>query len=233
MPDAADPTPRAYAVVERWHARQWAVRAVLPLAALATNGAGPLDVRWLPRFDAPGLPPAVTTGLQATGLLLVACSAVLRVASKGVLVRKSTLTTGGVYGIVRHPFYLANLAGAFGTFLVAGQLGAVLGVFWMLLAAPIYAATIAGEESALQRLFPEKFERYARGVRALVPGRRPPDTPASAVTWANLRSEREPPRLTRLLAGAVLVFGLTLAGPASVAVLAAAALAFGASYGLR
>ena len=49
MPDATDPIDRRYARVEGIHARQLLQRAVLPLAALATNGAGPLDVDWLPR----------------------------------------------------------------------------------------------------------------------------------------------------------------------------------------
>jgi protein-S-isoprenylcysteine O-methyltransferase Ste14 len=221
----------AYGVVERLHLRQWALRSVAPLAALATNGAGLVDVAWLPPSRL--LPPAAEAAIRGTGPLLVVVSAALRVAAKGVLVRKTTLTTGGVYGVVRHPFYLANLAGALGTFLVAGSLGAAVGAAWIVVAAPIYAATIAGEERALARLYPAEFAAYSAHVRALVPGRPPSPRPAARVTWANLSAEGEPPRLLRFLAGAVLVFGLTLTGPAATAALAVAAAAFAVSHALR
>jgi protein-S-isoprenylcysteine O-methyltransferase Ste14 len=231
MDNPPPPPGGAYGVVERLHLRQWALRAVVPLAALATNGAGLLDVAWLPR--SPSVPPAAEHALRGTGLALVVVSATLRVAAKGVLVRKTTLTTGGVYGAVRHPFYLANLLGALGTFLVAGPLGAAVGAAWIVVAAPIYAATIAGEEKALARLYPAEFSEYAAHVRALLPGRPPPRRPATRVTWANLRAEREPPRLLRFLAGAVFVSGLTTAGPAAAVAIAAAAAAFGISHVLR
>ena len=229
------PSPPAgpYAVVERLHLRQWAMRCVAPVAAAATNGAGLLDVSWLPRHDAPGWPDETETALRVAGGLLVVASAVLRVLAKGVLVRKRTLTTGGVYGVVRHPFYLANLLGAPGTFLLAGSLGAVIGLAWLALSAPLYASTIAGEEAGLRRLYPDDFERYASRVRALLPGRPPQGSPPAAVTWENLRAEREPPRGLRFLALALAVFGLTLSGGAAIAVTALAGLAFGASFGLR
>jgi len=229
-----DTTPTGtYALVERLHLRQWAMRAVAPLAALATNGAGLLDVSWLPRSDALAVEPRADLALRVAGGVLVATSAALRVAAKGVLVRKTTLTTGGVYGVVRHPFYLANLVGALGTFLVAGPLGAAVGAAWVVVAAPLYAATIAGEEKALRRLFPDAFAAYSARVRALVPGRPPAPRPDARVTWANLSAEREPPRLLRFLALAVLVFGLTLTGPAATVTLAVAAAAFAVSHALR
>lgn len=228
------PTPTgAYAIAERAHLRQWAQRAVLPLAVLATNGAGLLDVPGLPRHDAPGLPAALGDGLRIAGGVLVLASAALRVAAKGVLVRKTTLTTGGVYGAVRHPFYLANLVGAVGTLLLAGQCGAVVAAGWLAAAVPVYAATIAGEERALAALHPAQFAEYAARVPALCPRWTRRGAAPAAVTWANLVKEREPPRLLRFLAGAGIVLALTLPGPAATPVLAAAGLAFGASYGLR
>lgn len=233
MDDPALSPSGAYAVVERGHLRQWALRAVVPLAVLATNGAGLLDVAALPRHDLPGLSEGLETGLRVAGGSLVLAAAALRVAAKGVLVRKTTLTTGGVYRAVRHPFYLANIAGALGTFLIAGQLGAVVAAVWLAAASPLYAATIAGEDRALAALYPLEFAEYSREVRAIVPTLPPRSGPAARVTWANLVLEREPPRLLRFVAGAGIVFGLTLAGPAATAVLAASGLAFGISYGLR
>jgi protein-S-isoprenylcysteine O-methyltransferase Ste14 len=224
---------RAYDLVEGLHLRQWAMRAVLPLAALATNGAGRLDVAWLPRRADLGLPPTVETGLALFGGALVVAAAALRVLAKGVLVRKETLTRGGVYARVRHPFYLANLVGALGTFLLAGSLGAMVGTAWIAAAAPLYLVTIRAEDSALARLFPAESAAYAARVRALLPGRRAPDAPAARPTWSNLVAEREPPRLLRFLAGALLVLGLTLPGAPGDVVLVAGALIFAASYLLR
>jgi protein-S-isoprenylcysteine O-methyltransferase Ste14 len=209
------------------------MRVVLPLAALATNGAGLIDAPWLPRHDAPGLSPEAETWIRVGGGALVLAAAALRVAAKGVLVRKTTLTTGGVYGVVRHPFYLANLVGAVGTLLLAGALGAAVAAAWLVGASPVYAVTIRGEERALARLFPGEFASYAARVRALAPGMPPRVGERTSVTWANLVLEREPPRFLRFVGGAVLVCGLTSAAPASSAVLAAAALLFAASYLLR
>lgn len=232
--DEPSPAPAgAYAVVEHGHLRQWALRAVLPLAVVSTNGAGLLDVAGLPRHDWPGLSAGFETSLRVAGAALVVLAAALRVAAKGVLVRKTTLTTGGVYSVVRHPFYLANLVGAVGTLLVAGQAGAVVAVAWTVVAVPLYAATIAGEERALAALYPAEFADYALRVRALVPRLPAPGGATVRVTWANLVTEREPPRLLRFVAGAGIVLGFTLGAPASGAVLAVSALAFGVSYGLR
>ncbi len=223
---------RAYDAVERLHLRQWLLRAVVPLAAACTNGAGLLDVAWLPRGDVLGGPPGLAAWLRAAGLAAVLAAAGLRVLAKGVLVRRTELTTGGVYARVRHPFYLANLAGAVGTFLLAGPLGAAVAAGWLCLAVPVYAATIRGEEEALARVHPREWASYSLAVRALLPGARAADAPRLPVRWANLQAEREPPRLLRFLTGAAAVLALTLPPASGRALLAAAALAFGVSHGL-
>lgn len=229
----ATPLTGGYAIVEGLHLRQWALRAVLPLAVLATNGAGLLEVHWFPNSNALGTSPPVTFGIRAAGVLLVAGAVALRVAAKGVLVRKTTLTQGGVYGLVRHPFYLANLLGAVGTFLLAGPLGAVIAAMWLVVALPIYAVTIAGEEAGLARLYPDEFSRYAAAVPALLPSRLRRAGPSARVTWENLRAEREPPRLMRFAAGAGAVAALTFDGPAAVVALCAAGALFLCSYFVR
>lgn len=230
----ADAAPSTwYLVVERLHLRQWMLRAALPLAILATNGAGWLRVGFLPRHDAPGFSPGLALALRAAGAALVLGSAALRVAAKGVLVRKTTLTRAGVYGRVRHPFYLANLAGAAGTFLCAGPLGAVAGAGWLAAALPVFLVTVAGEEAGLRRLHGEEFERYAADVPALLPRARRTRGAPGGPTWEGLWTEREPPRLLRFVGGALLVAGSAATGAAAAALLAAGAASFAASYVVR
>lgn len=222
----------AYRFVEGAHLRQWLARLAAPLAVLCTNGAGLLDVTWLPRHDAPvhvlGLPTWTADAVRAGAGALVLASVVLRILSKGVLVRRTTLTTGGVYAHVRHPFYVAVVLGSAGVLALAGPLGAALAGVWLLAAAPVYAVTVSGEEEGLATLFPDAWRSYAQRVPALVP--RPTPGVAGAertrVTWANLVAEHEPPRLLRYLGGVAAVGGCAAGGTAGAALLAAAATAF-------
>ncbi len=230
---------RAYRVVEGLHLRQWLARSVVPLALLAGNTSGLLHVSWLPGHAAPlaavGLPPESTIAVRCVGVALVLTAAAVRVASKGVLVRRTTLTTGGIYARVRHPFYLGVVLGGLGTLLLAGALGAVVAVFWLLLAWPIYSVTIAGEEAGLAALYPVGFATYAARVPALIPrpGRRASaDAPPTPVTFANLVSEHEPPRLLRFLGGALAVAGVALGGTAGWWLIGVGAVLFAASRAL-
>jgi protein-S-isoprenylcysteine O-methyltransferase Ste14 len=227
------PPARSYELVEGLHLRQWALRAVLPLAALATNGVGLLDTKGLLTSRGLGIEPTAAIAIRVAGAALVLGAVALRVAAKGVLVRRTTLTVGGVYGLVRHPFYLANLLGAAGTFLLAGPLGAAIALVWLVAALPLYAVTITGEERALARLYPEDFSRYAATVPALLPRRLRSVGPPAHVTWENLRAEREPPRLIRFVAGAAAVAALTFDGPAAIVALCAAGALFLCSYCVR
>ncbi len=234
-PDSGRRAP-SYRFVEGLHLRQWLARATAPLAIACTNGAGLLDWDVLPRHDAPigwfALPAETETGVRIAGAVLILIAAWLRVESKGVLVRRVTLTTGGAYAHVRHPFYLAVLLGSVGLLLFAGALGACAAAVWTALAAPVYAATVAGEEDGLGTLFPDAWDAYARDVPRLVPipGRRAAatDTPLR-VTWTNLVSEHEPPRLLRFFGAVSAVGGCMTGDSAGLALLGLAALLFAAS----
>jgi len=227
----------SYRFVEGLHLRQWLARATAPLAILCTNGAGLLDREALPRHDAPiewfSLRAETELGVRIAGALLMLLAAWLRVESKGVLVRRVTLTTGGVYARVRHPFYLAVLIGSVGLLLFAGALGAVVATAWLALAAPVYAATVAGEEDGLGTLFPDAWEAYARDVPRLLPlpGRRAARSDAAPrVTWSNLVREHEPPRLLRFFGAAAAVGGFVVPdGSTGLVLLGVAAGLFAAS----
>jgi protein-S-isoprenylcysteine O-methyltransferase Ste14 len=206
-----------YDRVEGLHLRQWALRLVPPLAILATNGAGFVALPALPAWDAPlracGAPPALGTVVTLAGGASVAAAAVLRVLAKGVLVRKATVTRTGAYAAVRHPFYLANLLGAVGTFALAGPLGALVAVAWLAAALPIYLVTIDGEEQGLRRLHGPAWDEYAARVPRLVPRGLPSRGVFAGMTWRNLVDEGEPPRCLRFLAGAVVVLACRLGDP--------------------
>lgn len=234
--ESGERTP-AYRLVEGLHLRQWLLRGAVPVAVLCTNGAGPVSVGFLPSHSLPfailGVPEAAGAWTSASGWCLVALSAWLRVLAKGVLVRKTTLTTGGAYRLVRHPFYLANLVGLVGTFLLAGGLGAVIGLAWLALGVPVYRVTVRGEEEGLGTLYPGAWRAYCVRVPALfpVPGKLgPAPDPPVRVTWRNLVAEREPPRLLRFLAGALLVAGAARSDTAGTVLLVASGVLFVASH---
>jgi len=233
--DSGRRTP-SYRFVEGLHLRQWLARATAPLAIACTNGAGLLDWDVLPRHDAPlawtGLPAEAETVVRVAGALLIVLAAWVRVESKGVLVRRVTLTTGGAYAWVRHPFYLAVLLGAVGLFLLSGALGVIVAAVWLSLAAPVYAATVAGEEDGLGTLFPDDWESYSRRVPRLLPlrGRRTPvEGTQVRVTWRNLVAEHEPPRLLRYFGATAAVGGCVVGGSAGLGLLGLAAALFVAS----
>jgi protein-S-isoprenylcysteine O-methyltransferase Ste14 len=226
----------SYRFVEGMHLRQWLARATAPLAIACTNGAGLLDWDVLPRHDAPlawaALPAETETVVRIVGASLIVLAAWLRIESKGVLVRRVTLTTGGAYAWVRHPFYLAVLVGSVGLFLLSGALGAVVAAVWLALAAPVYAATVAGEEDGLGTLFPGDWSSYSGRVPRLLPfrGRCAPTTGAELrVTWRNLVREHEPPRLLRYFGATAAVGGSVAGGPAGLTLLGVAAVLFVAS----
>ncbi len=214
-----------YDTVEGLHLRQWTARVVLPLALLASNGAGLLNVAALPRHDFPattlGWRAAAVSQLWIVGLVLVFAAALLRIAGKGVLERKTAVTTGGAYRWCRHPFYLAVVMGGVGTFLLAGGLGVLVACIWAVVACPVYALTVAGEEAGLQRLHGDKWRAYASRVPAFIPYRGAagpqPEMPVH-ITWRNLLDEREPPRLMRFLGSAALVGGTAWGGAPGIAV---------------
>jgi protein-S-isoprenylcysteine O-methyltransferase Ste14 len=79
------------------------------------------------------------------------------------------LRTDGVYGVVRHPMYLAVLVGSFGEVLRSGQLVPVLGL--VALSAVLHVKAGYEEHLLLDRFGPA-YAAYAARVPRLVPGLR-------------------------------------------------------------
>ncbi|MGH3172044.1 MAG: methyltransferase family protein [Trebonia sp.] len=107
--------------------------------------------------------------LPATGWTIGARVALGSMWASGVVARQDhQLRTGGPYRVTRHPIYTGVLGMLAGTMLALG-LGR-----WMALAivvALILLAKARAEERLLTAEFPAEYEKYARKVPMIVPGR--------------------------------------------------------------
>jgi protein-S-isoprenylcysteine O-methyltransferase Ste14 len=96
------------------------------------------------------------------------------VTTRAAIVTAPTLITGGPYGAVRNPLYLANAIIALG-FLIAFTGGvslleaATMSVLVALLVCGVYAIIIPLEESYLAGVFGDKYRRYVKAVPSIVP----------------------------------------------------------------
>ena len=152
-----------------------------------------------------------STILAGTPLLLVGTA--LHFWAKGCLRQNQTVTQGGPYRFVRHPFYLANAMIDAALAVMSGWwvLWAVLPFWWL----AVYLPVIRREEQYLTAAFGSIYEEYQRGVSCLVPwcrrgtrdrGCGSPGHPrpwvAEGFSWSNpnIVSEGEPARALRLLA---------------------------------
>jgi hypothetical protein len=134
----------------------------------------------------------------AVPLTLIALGALLHLAAKAYLVRRTRITAEGPYRWVRHPFYLANLLLEPGLLLFAGAWWAVPP--YLVLAGWAYRSTIAEEESDLALVHGEAWVAYSARVPALLPWRgRAWKEAGPGPSLRNLLYEREIPRILRLI----------------------------------
>ena len=80
---------------------------------------------------------------------------------------RQELVVLGPYRIVRHPIYSGLLFAIFGTAIIAGNFGALIGFILILVSVLI---KLRREESALREHFGVAYADYARRVPGLVPG---------------------------------------------------------------
>jgi len=168
--------PRATASL---HAFTWIYDYLQPASAVALLDAL-VWPGWLPRLAVP-IPPVAASGvaLSAAGLwLFVAAKRRLGLdyspCDDARLPRE--LVLHGVYAVVRHPLYAANLLLLGGAGLATGS--AVLAANWVILLG-CYLASIRLEERSLEGRFPE-YRAYRARTGALLP------SPGSV--WRALRS---------------------------------------------
>ena len=109
------------------------------------------------------------TGSVVTGFALLVIGSLLHVLSKGILVRNTVLCDEGIYGFVRHPYYLAN-------YLVDSGFCVLSGNEYLLLIYPFlffwaYGPTLRKEEALLGSLHEAAFARHSSRVPQVFPDR--------------------------------------------------------------
>jgi len=77
-----------------------------------------------------------------------------------------TLTTCGIYGIVRHPIYLGMFLMAMGAAMVFQSLTVLVIIF---IAFAVFMTRIKREERLMMKTLPKEYPKYKKRVKALIP----------------------------------------------------------------
>jgi len=109
------------------------------------------------------------TGGIAVGFALLAVGCALHLVSKGILVRNTVLCENGIYGFVRHPYYLSN-------YVIDSAFCVLSGNAYLLLVYPFlffwaYGPTMRKEEALLGSLHEAAFARHSTEVPQVFPDR--------------------------------------------------------------
>ena len=78
----------------------------------------------------------------------------------------SKLVTSGVYGIIRHPIYSADIVFAWGMFLVYPLVSILAATAWLTIVLVVWSYL---EEKSLTELFGERYTEYKKRVPMLFP----------------------------------------------------------------
>jgi protein-S-isoprenylcysteine O-methyltransferase Ste14 len=140
--------------------------------------------------------------LYYAGATIAALGILVRLWASGHVKKNKVLATSGPYGFVRHPLYVGNHLIMFG-YCLASELWWSF-VAYLAFSLYFYPQTIRQEDEKLARLFPEEWQHWAAGTRALIP-RLTPYRSAQTAEWSfaqSLRQNGEP------VIAALLVLGL-------------------------
>jgi protein-S-isoprenylcysteine O-methyltransferase Ste14 len=174
-------------------------------------------VLFLTLVSAPFCP--ITDATVVIGFSFLATGCFLHLVAKGILIRNTVLCNYGLYGLVRHPYYLAN-------YLIDWSFCVLSGSYLLTLAYPFaffwaYGPTMRKEEALLASEHGDDFSRYVSEVPRVFPDRSSVRRLGSLlkgfspqrVTW------KECARLTRFCSAAILitlVHDVTVNGVSSV-----------------
>jgi uncharacterized membrane protein len=111
----------------------------------------------------------ITEGEMAIGFFLLAIGCFLHIITKGILIRNVTLCTGGVYRVVRHPYYLSS-------YLIDSSFCLLSGNHLLVLLYPFlffwsYRPTMRKEDMLLAERYGDTFTSYRREVPDVFPDR--------------------------------------------------------------
>ena len=108
---------------------------------------------------------SLTTEIIGFGLLALGCF--IHIIAKGVLIRNVVLCNRGIYGIVRHPYYLANYLTDTGFCVLSGNPYLIAAYpflfFWA------YGPTLRKEERFLASTYGDSFEKDSFTIPQLFP----------------------------------------------------------------
>jgi len=111
----------------------------------------------------------ITTTEIVAGFLVLTAGCVLHLISKGILIRNVVLCDRGIYGFVRHPYYLAN-------YLIDSGFCLLSGSPYLLLVYPFlffwsYGPTVRKEESFLSARHTDAFDQHSATIPQIFPDR--------------------------------------------------------------
>ncbi len=125
--------------------------------------------------------------VTSVGMLLVGCG--LHFMSKGVLVRNQVLCNQGLYGMVRHPFYLSNYLVDMSFCLMSGTI--LLPALYPFLFFWAYGPSVRKEEKELFSRHRHNFLEFALEVPQVFPD------PGSIKGWQDIFAGFSPRRISK------------------------------------
>ena len=149
----------------------------------------------------------VSEPLFWVGTALACLGMVVRMWASGFVMKNEVLATVGPYAFVRHPLYVGNLLLCAGFCTASGLWWSVPAALVMLLL--FYPETIRYEDQKLRRLFPDQWDRWAAGTRALLPRLTPFPGNGERVPWSVKRSllrNGEPVHVVLLFTGLLILY---------------------------
>jgi hypothetical protein len=146
----------------------------------------------------------LTAAETGVALLLLVLGSFIHFLTKGILIRNEVLCREGVYGIVRHPYYLAN-------YLVDSSFCVLSGNRYLLLLYPFlffwsYGPTLRKEEGTLTAMHGDASVGYMLGTPAVFPDRHSVRRarPFAGFSWRRI-SGKEVARIMRFYAMAPII----------------------------